>query len=367
MKKIGIITHHNSFNYGASLQAFATVKFFQANGCDPYIIDYRPEYIQGYESFGKTFRTYRSHNKSLIYSLLLTLIKTPSYKRLKKRFDGFTKERMPLTKEYLSIDELRKEIPDVDVFCTGSDQVWNNYYTGCFDDAYFLQFVPKGYPCLSLASSFGKSNFDENDMRCLKEKLTKYGKITVREIEGTQIVQKLGLEVSLMLDPTLLVDEVVWKSLCRKLNNGRYVLVYQLHGDSATLKRARRFAGQKKLKVISIITMYHQMRLGCKNVVIPSIEEFLSLFYNAEYVFTDSFHGTVFSHIFEKKVAVTLPKKFSNRITTLLKELGTEDFILGDLKQWEKTVDSIPYKNVKSKMCKIKDEKVLEILSFIKD
>lgn len=365
MKKIGIITHHNSFNYGASLQAFATIKFFQANGYDPYIINYRPEYIQAYETFGKTFKTYRVQGTNLLRSLLSSCIKVPSYKQLKKRFDGFTKERMPLTREYLGIDELKEDIPEVDIFCTGSDQVWNNYYTGCFDDAYFLQFVPEGYPCIALASSFGKSYFNKSDMCCLKEKLTRYDKITVRELEGIQIVEKLGLKASLMLDPTLLVDENVWKTLCSRLNYGRYILVYQLHGDSDTLMMAKMFANKKNIKVINIITMYHQIRLGCKNIIIPTIEEFLSLFYNAEYVFTDSFHGTVFSHIFEKKVAVTLPKKFSNRITTLLKELGTESFILEDLKQWENKVDSISYLDVKKKMRKIKSEKESEIISFI--
>ena len=105
--------------------------------------------------------------------------------------------------------------------------------------------------------------------------------------------------------------------------------------------------------------MYHQIKKGCKNVILPNLSDFLNYFKNAEYVFTDSFHGLVFSLIFKRKCGVTLPHNFSNRITSLLELVNGKDFIISDFKNWEKVIDYVDmdeiYNNlIEQRNCKLK-------------
>ena len=69
-KKIGIITHHNSFNYGAALQAYATVCFFSRSQLDPIIINYQPDYIQGYGTYKKTFKEVSLENINILKKII---------------------------------------------------------------------------------------------------------------------------------------------------------------------------------------------------------------------------------------------------------------------------------------------------------
>lgn len=365
-KQIGIITHHNSYNYGAALQAYATVLFLKDLGFAPQMINYYPEYLQGFGTYRKTFKELLISREGIIKSILFTLIKTPSYKKLKKRFDKFALEKLPLTKAYYSLEELEKDLPNCDVFCSGSDQVWNNYYTHLFDGAYFLDFVPRGKKCFSFASSFGKEKFTVDEQFQLKEKLKKFEYISVREESGVNLVKGLGYDATLMLDPTVLVDTKIWIGLCKKpVMKKPYILVYQLHGDSNTFNVAKTYGKKANIPVISIITMYHQIRPGCKNIIIPTLNEFLGLFRNAEYVFTDSFHGTVYSLLFRKKLAVTLPAKFSNRLTTLLNNLCIDDFIFKDMELWEKMIETVDYGLIQKELCKLRKDKIQEIIKYL--
>ena len=366
-KKVGIVTHHNSFNYGAALQAYATVSFLKNNQLEPIIIDYCPDYLQGFGTYKKTYSELSLNNTNIIKRVLFTLIKTPSYKRLKKRFDDFSGKEFPLTKPYFSLEELKNDLPNCYAYCTGSDQVWNNYYTHEFDSVYFLDFVPSKSKCFSIASSFGKESFTEEELAYIKEKTKKYDYISVREETGLKILSDVDYSnAKLMLDPTLLVSTKEWKKLLKPIQNTKpYILVYQLHGDSNALDLAMKFGKKNKMQVISLVTMYHQIRPGCKNVIIPQVPEFLGLFEGAEYVFTDSFHGTVYSLQFEKKLAAVLPHKFSNRITTLLNAIDAKDFIVNDINQWFNSVDKIDYKQLTEKLNALRIEKATELKDYL--
>ena len=141
MKKIAVITYHRSYNYGAVLQAYATVKFFENQGFDVKIIDYYPQNLRGFGTYKNSFNDVSNANRNFLVRCILTLVKTPGYKKLKKAFDYFIDKELPLTDSFYSLEELKNNLIDFDIYCTGSDQVWNNYYTHNFDGAYFLDFV----------------------------------------------------------------------------------------------------------------------------------------------------------------------------------------------------------------------------------
>ena len=366
-KSINLITYHRACNYGAVLQTYASVEFFKKMGFDVNVIDYTPKYLQNFGTLKNTFNQVDNRKKGFIKRCIITIIKTPSYKKLRKVFGNFVNSTFKLTQSYSSIDELKENKPYADLYCSGSDQIWNNYYTGEFDKAFFLDFATKNDKCISFASSFGKDCFDEKDEQIIKNSLKKYSILTVREKDGKNLLDKLELKPNMILyDPTLLLDYESWNNFAKgNTLKGKYILVYQLHGDSDAYDKAVEFAKRKNMKVVRIITMYHQIRKGCKNIIVPEIPEFLNLFKNSEYVFTDSFHGTVFSIIFKKKVGVRLPVRFSNRITSILDSINSSEIIINDLNNWEQTVTNEYMEKANCNMCLNRDNMISEFTNKI--
>ena len=366
-KSINIITYHRACNYGAVLQAYATLDFFKTRGYEAKLIDYTPKYLRNYKSFSGIYNQVDNLKYSIFKRILETLIKMPSYIKLQNTFSKFVEKKLEMTKKYETIEEIKDDIPKADYYCCGSDQIWNNYYTKDFDDMMFLDFLDKDSKCISFASSFGKNKFDVDDCEHIRKKLEKFSLLSVREKDGLDLLNNMGFKNSLMLlDPTLLVDYNMWNLLAdSKINYNNYILVYQLHGDSDAYKYALEMAKKKNMKVIRIITMYHQIRFGAKNIIIPNINDFLSLFKNASYVFTDSFHGCVFSLIFKRKLGVRLPVRFSNRITSLMNLIDGEKFIVNSLESWEKdiTIEYIDktYKKLEEK----KEKNINEYLNLL--
>lgn len=367
MKKIGLITYHNPCNYGATLQAYATVKFFEELGFKTLVINYIPSSMR---NFGKLSKTLSNINGNAIKKISVGIIKNFSYKKMKKRFDKYSSALLPLSESYPDYQSLVDNPPDFDIFCTGSDQVWNNHYTKVFEKAYFLDFVPKNKSCFSFAASFGRKNFSSNENKQLKKMLSKYEFISVREKDGLNILNNLGYKNSKqILDPTLMVNYDVWKNLASKKisNNGeKYILVYQLHGDSEAYKLAKLYSKKEKLKIIKINTMYHQYKKGFKNILLPSIEDFLAYIRDAEYVFTDSFHGVAFSLIFKRKIGINLPNNFSNRITSLLDIVDGSELIINDLEKWNKSINTIDLDKIYCMLKSIQKEKRIIIENYLK-
>lgn len=368
-KKIGIITFHRSYNYGAALQAYATIQFLACNGYEPIIIDYCPSNLNEYGTFKALFNDVSNVGSALPLRAAKALIKSIGNKKRIETFNRFIDGEMPLTHAYNSCQELKDDLPLADIYCTGSDQVWNNYYTKEFDPSFFLAFTPKHSTCISIAASFGKEAFDQKDLVFIRKALEKYNYLSVRENAGLQLLQKIGyLHADLMLDPTLLVSREAWSSFSKKTIEGNYVLVYQLHGESNSARIAREYAKRQRLPVYSIITMPYQYKFGCNNIIAPDVHEWVGLFKGASCIFTDSFHGTVFSLLFEKTLAVTLPPRFENRITSLLDEIGAETLICSSLDKWSsrlKTVDSQGIQRALSRLCEEKRTLLIDRLNAL--
>lgn len=357
-KKVGIITFHRSYNYGAALQAYATVQFFASNGYNPVVIDYCPSNLNKYGSFKALFNDVSNSGSPLPIRAAKALIKSFGNEKRLQAFNRFIDGEMPLTRKYYSCQELKNDLPPVDIFCTGSDQVWNNYYTKEFDPSFFLAFAPEGSTCISIAASFGKETFDQEDMDFIKRELRKYDYLSVRENTGLELLHKLGYDdADLMLDPTLLLQRNIWSSFASLPTKGDYVLVYQLHGESETTSMAREYAKREGLPVRAIVTMPYQCKPGCKHVIAPDVHEWVGLFKEARCVFTDSFHGTVFSLLFDKQLAVTLPPRFGSRITSLLNAIGGESLICSNLDEWSSRQASIDKQGIQKALDQLCEQK----------
>jgi hypothetical protein len=148
--KISIITLHTVKNYGSVLQAYATQKKFEKMGCEVEIIDYwRRDNIDS-GLLKQYLKDSDKWNRNFLTRTIFMAIKAPSVLKKIKIFNHFLKDRIRLTKRrYYSLEELKTDVPEADIYCTGSDQMWNSDWNSGIERPFFLEYAPEGKPCIS--------------------------------------------------------------------------------------------------------------------------------------------------------------------------------------------------------------------------
>lgn len=345
--KVSIITYHRVYNYGAALQAYATVQCFNRLRYSAEVIDYIPDKVKNYGSFNQILYETKMFHSSLVKCIFISLIKMPSYKKRVPVFDTFLEKNVPMTKVYNSLDELKRFPPRADIYCTGSDQVWNNTYLPQFDLTYFLAFV-KSVKKISFSSSFGRKDFSSKEMNEIIPYLREYNAISVREKSGLDLLKDVDVKLKKnILDPTLILTEKEWSSIFEPTSYADYILVYQLHSDSNVEEYAlvlSKIFGKKALKIS--LDYFRKSKCDCV-VGFPSVGLFLSLFSKAFFVVTDSFHGTAFSINFNKNFIVALPGKTGERIQSILELTGLTERIVNN----DEAVSKIAEKDIDFRHC----------------
>lgn len=182
MKRIGVITIHNSPNYGATLQSFALWKYLSEQGYDVEVIDlYRPYQIEYIPS-----KKFKSCRRESCFKLIKSYIKKfffvhQSVNLLSDevvcKFRKFNSQ-IKLSKPFYGPDELYEHPPIYDIYITGSDQVWNPTQPYCVEP-YFLTFVGNSGKKISYAASIGISSLSETEEQKYKQWLESYIKISV--------------------------------------------------------------------------------------------------------------------------------------------------------------------------------------------
>ncbi len=324
--KISIITLHRVRNYGSSLQTLATQSFFKKAGFDVEVIDYYPE---RYTSIGLLKRLKNKSSKLQNNALLLfaaRVIMSVSYVKKKIVFDSFLKRHIRLSaRTYRNESDLKRYKLDSDAFCTGSDQVWNSHWNEGIDRPLYLSFVPADKYKFSYASSIGNEILDGTEAKEVSKLLAEYRYISVREKEGVKVLDTIGLKSVQMLDPTLLFSSKFWdRYTTGRYRNKRYIVTYNLHHDKKVDELAHKLAKKYGVKVYNISYNIHDIIRKGTLKWCPSVEDYLDLIKNAEYVVTDSFHATVFSIIFHTKFFSIYPEQASSRIRSILNLTGLE-------------------------------------------
>ncbi len=324
MMKVSLLTLHSVKNYGSVLQTFATQEYLREKNIDVEIVDYiRPD-----TSDTNILEAWTT-NDSGVVKQLKKIVLLPTLKRWDKVFNGFLKAKIKLSKEkYMkNNDFFEKGIPEADIYCVGSDQVWNSKWNRGIDTTYFLDYVPNNKKKISFASSFGKSHLDNFEKEITFEYLKKFDALSVRENSAVEIIKDLGLREAIqILDPTLLFKKEQWEEFSTdKLIAEDYLLIYQLNSNKEFDRYAKDYARKNNLKVVRICTRYDQFIKVGKSVIIPEIEEFVSLFINAKCVLTDSFHATAFSINLNVPFISIYPAEFSTRISSILELMHLTD------------------------------------------
>lgn len=352
--KADIITMHMINNYGSVLQTYATCEMFRMMGIEPEIIDYYPERLIGYGSLKQLYIDAKPFHNNPLKCLIVALVNWPSYKLQNRIFKPFIQEYIPLSKKYETIHELEVDPPKADIYCTGSDQVWNNYLDSKkqFDKAYFLDFGNDEVKRISYAASFGRSDFSEIEKSTIREYLERYSAVSTREITGLEIIKDsfFGLK-ECCLDPTFMIPRNKWHELMEPINHKKYILVYQLHEDSATSEIAVHLGEELGYDVIRISTALHRRIHGGKTIMLPTVGQFLSYINQAELVVTDSFHATAFSVNMNRPFISVKWKMFNDRIDTILDIVGLQYRSVNTLNEAKMAIQrKIDFDDVNSKI-----------------
>lgn len=342
--KASIITLHAVSNYGSVLQTYATQKLFEKHGFETEIVDYRRDAVM--QNSLKTILLNKEY--SMVNKAKLILI-MPSSKKSREIFDGFLKRNVKLTDIcYREDADFEKHPIDADVYCTGSDQVWNTGWHKEIPKPFYLTYAPDDKRIISFSASFGKESLADWEKEGTKELLERYDYISVREKSAVEIVENLGIkDCEHVLDPTLAINPQTWYGLAaERVVKEKYILVYQLNNNKKFDKYAEQLAKKKNMKLIRLCTRYDQLRKTGNGIVLPKVEEFLALFRDAECVITDSFHATAFSLIFNKKFINIFPKLYSTRLASILDLVGLKERKLTDYSNFDLVDKDISYTGV---------------------
>jgi len=358
MKKIGIITFHDADNFGAVLQAYALKETIKKVENDVEILNYKqPLILKSY----RIIQINTNNLKSLIKSVLSSIIYLNIRISRKIKFSSFRNKYLDLSEEIYK----KSEIQGKDVYIAGSDQIWNGEITG-YDNTFFLSFPRGTAKGITYAASLGKDMINDQEREFLNKNINNIDCISVREDSAVHILYGFtDKKISHVLDPTLLVEQSAWdKLIIDKYNHNKekYLLIYSLSFDIELLRVAELVSKKLNLKVLYINNSIRRNKFGFKNIRTPSPEEFVTLFKNASFIVTNSFHGTAFSIIFNKDF-ITIPHKMrGTRMTSLLNLLKLEDRIITSSDQLtEDFILNIDY-HIPNELLKLEKEKSFAFL-----
>ena len=300
--KIKTLTCHEVYNYGASLQAYALLEYLKKQGYDVETINYKPPYLSKHFDFFNIGN--EVYNRPIIKYFYL-LAKLPErIKNLKRKgsFDNFTKKYIPMGSiKYTSNEELKKKLPEADVFICGSDQIWNSYFENGRDPAFYLNFVPDDKTKIAYAASFAMDAIEDAMKPLVRDNVKRIASVSVRETSAVSILNDLGIDTAVqVLDPVFLVEVKQWKKFVSSIDE-KFIFVNDFDSNPLLKKIALEFKKKKRWK---IYTVNQNIDYADTNFWLEGPEKYLSLMYHASFVLTNSFHSVCFSIIFEKQLVV---------------------------------------------------------------
>lgn len=358
--KIGILTYHRAENYGALLQAYALMTYLRSLGHDVSFVDYWPKYHSDYFKIfsWKVFKRRSLKGKILMFSNLIL----PTKHIRKHRLQRFIHEKLGLSKNPRYTDE-NDTTEKYDVVFYGSDQIWRkqNLDGVGFDKWYFGAHNVVASKKIVYAGSMGTINTTVDDDDFVKGMMSNFEIISVRENDLKSYLQRLGVESLQVIDPVFLLTKEQWRRIkTPSILNNKYILFYNLLNSAKARNFADRLGKEKGMPVIEI---NKKTMMGKGYVRNASVEMFLQLIDDADYVVSNSFHGVAFSVIFEKQFyAVGMGEK-SSRVVSLLSALDISNRYIEDGLSFSQT--DINYERVKNSLKQFKEFSVAYIKNAI--
>lgn len=300
-----------NLNYGSALQCYALQQYLKSRGhYVEHLRDYRANPIYILKRF-KNIKYFPLFAQKLI-----------AIWKLQK----FIRSNLTLSKRgYLSDNKLNKHGPDVDCYIVGSDQIWHNA-----NKFRYLTYVPDGKLKLSYAASFGRASISDEMKATIQPWLKRFNGISVRERSAVDIISSMGMKAEWVLDPTLLLD---WEKYPLQKNtkykNYCYCYFLNLSTINDIPMEAIKTVSKNMGNHVIITAPLNYMFFQGKDIVFPSVEEWLGLYKNADCIFTNTYHGLLFCIIFKKQFVFFMQmggaKIENERFLSVLELLHLED------------------------------------------
>lgn len=345
MKNISLVTYHCSPNVGAVMQTYALCRFLKEHGYQVEIVDIR--------NFEPNLKTISEGSP-----LPIRLVKSVIYPM---RINNIFKKFYPaLTKHYTSMDDLRQNPPQSDVYIVGSDQVWNHVIARDKALAYFLDFGPDGVRRFSYASSFGLSQWEAGPYaptEKVKECLDRFYSLSVRELEGQKILNEtFKKDATIVLDPTFLNDS--YPEISGVVKQRSEIVCYKLEKTPDFWQYMPKVA--EKIGLPVLLLNHNYPKKGYKYHFNPTVSQWVRRIAGSSFMVTDSFHGVAFSIIYKKQFCAILNHNGrDSRIISLLKLLKLENRIFNNVEEMTNTdswLQPIDYEGVYARLQVLKDQ-----------
>jgi hypothetical protein len=329
--KIALITIHHANSYGGTLQALASQNVLSKYG-DVNIIDYKSKELENTLKLIRVDSSPRS-----IFRAGKDFFRIIPRRRLIAKFREFMRVHYNLSPACQDLQELQTLSSDFDCVVCGSDQIWNPMITGELDLNYMLVFS-RAKKKISFSSSAGSYHYNDEEELKVRKALSTFDCISVREEDTARKLRIMlgNQKVDHTLDPTLMLNKQEWmKSL--KLSNkvsssdDKYILVYTLKKDALIRETINRIRSILGLRVVAIDQDPFLGYKSDRHIMDASPVDYVSLFANASFVITNSFHGTAFALNFGIPFVTALPESGLNRIKGLLDKVGLGDRLVSRL------------------------------------
>ncbi len=331
--KIGIITFctPKQANYGQILQCFALQSFLKKLGHKPFLIRYKVTRDNTEDQNNKKSPLRFLFHFPTYIKLFEQIIKSHKFndeeRKHNRNFQDFIDKHISSSSIFYDSLSLYDTPPIADAFICGSDQIWGG------DTAYYLDFVSKGKTKIAYAPSFGGINsFSSAYEKKISLLLKDFSFIGMRETSGVETCRRLGRSDTIQVaDPTLLLSKSDYDSIRINSNiNDNYLFLYLIGNPTdVKLSEVYKLAKRKGLRVIYVAA---QMQYDKREKTYPQIGEWIDYIARSQFVITNSYHGTIFSLIYNKPF-ITIPlvdeyKRMNTRIEELLRNCKLENRIL---------------------------------------
>ena len=330
--RVAQMTWYRSSNYGSVLQAYALQRALESLGAQAELINYDPA---PYQRRNKS-KVRKSKPWRIARETQQCLIGEAPFKSAAKNaaFAVFLAKHMRETSPVAAESDFRSLNEIFDAFVCGSDQIWS---PRCFDPRYFLDFVAPGRRRIAYAPSFGCDKLPDEVAAAMAPLVTAFDCLSAREEAGGRMVKRMsGRPCPVVVDPVVLLDSTDWGSVADfgAAPSAPYCLCYFLGRSRENWAHARATAKACCLDLVTVPVFNGDAR---REGTVPEgvgPEQFLGLVSRAAHVCTDSFHGLVFSTLFERDVTVYERFKAGTtasqnvRIESYLRAMGLEDCIV---------------------------------------
>ena len=317
---IYIVTFANG-NYGSLLQAYALQSRLREFGAAPcLLLESNPKRRSKLHSIWRIIKPQRHYT---LFQRVQRKIQSEDFKGKKDKMTQFFNKNLSvsvITDKRAFVQNLSSE----DVFIAGSDQIWN-ILNKPLSKWYSLQWVDNRCRKYSYAASIGLSTLTEQQKREYTFGLSAFRVLSFRETDAVNALSScFSGNIRQDIDPTLLYDACFWRKIeAPQLVEHPYIFVYMLRPNMEVINMARSIAKVKGCKII-FTGQFADRFEGTTTVCDAGVEEFLSYIDHAQAVVTNSFHGTVFSILFEKPFLSVRVSSTGSRAESLLKLLNLE-------------------------------------------